>query len=196
MDLNAHLQAEHVKAESSLDTSSRTSDDSDDVEIIENLPVKKESRSNWMFLENLRPLQDTNNSTATSTLPDLNDPVESMETPQVENESRSSHEDGRREKKCKSIEKLEYLPDMNDSVDSATTLNLPVKKESSYWMSIENIRHLLQKWHLYHVSDAVHNKVIDDDDVQIIDNLNLGFLKERPPKKRRRMSPWVEVMES
>ena len=161
-----------------------------------------------MFLENLRPLQNMNNSTATSTLPDLNDPVvEFIETSPVENESRSSLEDGRREKKGKSIEKLEHLPDMNDYVDSATSLNLPVKKESTYWMSIENIRHLRQGMHwnqhlsptlqLHHVSDdAVHNKVTDDDDVQIIDNLNLEFLKERPTKKRRLMSPWVEVMES
>jgi len=206
MDPKSHRQSEHVKAKASLDTSSSSLDDSDDVEIIKNLPVKKESRSNWMFVENLRPLQDMNNSAAIFTLPDLNDPVEFTETSPVKNESRSSLEDGRREKKCKSIEKLEHLPDMNDSVDSATTLNLPVKKESTYLMSIENIRLLLQEMHwnqhlsptlqLHHVSDdAVHNKVINDADVQIIDSLNLDFLKERPTKKRRHMSPWVEVME-
>ena len=49
---------------------------------------------------------------------------------------------------------------------------------------------------LHHVSyDAVDNNVINHD-VQIIDNINLDFWNERPPKKRRLMPPWVEVMES
>ncbi|KAK2376154.1 putative ubiquitin-specific protease 2B [Trifolium repens] len=44
-DLSEHLQAEHLKADSSLDTSSCATNVSDDIEIIEYFPVKNRSRS-------------------------------------------------------------------------------------------------------------------------------------------------------
>jgi hypothetical protein len=44
-DLSEHLQAEHLKADSSLDTSSCATNVSDDIEIIEYFPVKNKSRS-------------------------------------------------------------------------------------------------------------------------------------------------------
>jgi len=105
---------------------------------------------------------------------------------------------------CQSFDQRSLLH-MNDSTD---TINFPVDplidiSQHSNMMSTGN-----KNWYphlsyqgtptlqLHHISDdAVDNNVINGD-VQIIDNINLDFWNERPPKKRRLMPPWVEVMES
>ncbi|XP_045833090.1 uncharacterized protein LOC123924293 [Trifolium pratense] len=257
-DLSEHLQAEHLKAKSSLDTSSCVTDE---MKIIEYFPVEEKSRSYPMSIEYIQQhLHILSDSATAINFPDMDDSddIEIIENFPVQNKSRSSLEDGRREKYCTPTENLEHFPDMydyapisnevfNDDVqiidnlsDSAAAINFPDMDDSDdieifenfpvqnksrssledgrrekYCTPTENLEHfpdmydyapisnevfnddvqiidnLKLDWsptlQMHRVSNAAVDNEVFNDDVQIIDNIKLDFWAEPPAKKMRLM---------
>ncbi|XP_045833010.1 uncharacterized protein LOC123924228 [Trifolium pratense] len=166
-DLSEHLQAEHLKAKSSPDTSSCVTDE---LKIIEYFPVEEKSRSYPMSIEYIQQhLHILSDSAAAINFPDMDDSddIEIIENFPVQNKSRSSLEDGRREKYCTPTENL---PDMYDYA--------PISNEV-FNDDVQIIDNLKLDWsptlQMHQVSnDAVDNEVFNDD-VQIIDNFKLDW---------------------
>ncbi|CAJ2654232.1 unnamed protein product [Trifolium pratense] len=169
-DLSEHLQAEHLKAKSSPDTSSCVTDE---LKIIEYFPVEEKSRSYPMSIEYIQQhLHILSDSAAAINFPDMDDSddIEIIENFPVQNKSRSSLEDGSREKYCTPTENLEHFPHMYDYA--------PISNEV-FNDDVQIIDNSKLDWsptlQMHRVSnDAADNEVFNDD-VQIIDNFKLDW---------------------
>ncbi|PNX70355.1 hypothetical protein L195_g057310 [Trifolium pratense] len=113
---------------------------------------------------------------------DDSDDIEIFENFPVQNKSRSSLEDGRREKYCTPTENLEHFPDMYDYA--------PISNEV-FNDDVQIIDNLKLDWsptlQMHRVSNAAVDNEVFNDDVQIIDNIKLDFWAEPPAKKMRLM---------
>ncbi|KAJ1416411.1 Ulp1 protease family, C-terminal catalytic domain [Sesbania bispinosa] len=118
------LQAEHERAELSQDSSSCASDDSDDIGVIENCPIRNEERSldedelrekNCTSLENLEHLSDITGSAA------IKLPVDSlMEISPHSNTMCAGNKNGDQHSSCQETPTIQ-LHQVSDAVDDKVT---------------------------------------------------------------------------